>query len=62
LKTEIKLGDRMKIPSHKVLHPEAEHYGKVVFVSEDGKTVTVKCEKQHDGKTVSLKVGIDSQE
>jgi hypothetical protein len=59
--TEIKIGDRMKIPAHKVLHPEEGHFGEIVYVSEDGKTVTVKCEKQHAGKTVSLKVGIDSQ-
>jgi hypothetical protein len=58
LKTGIKLGDKMEIPAHKVLHPESGHFGEIVYVSEDGKTVTVKCEKQHDGKTVSLKVRV----
>ena len=61
MKTGIKLGDKIKIPAHKVLHPESGHFGEIVYVSEDEKTVTVKCEKQHDGKTVSLKVRINSQ-
>jgi hypothetical protein len=61
MKTRIKIGDKMKIPAHKVLHPETGHIGEIVYVSVDGKTVTIKCEKKHDGKTVSLKVGINSE-
>jgi hypothetical protein len=61
LRTRIKVGDKMEIPAHKVMHPEAGHMGKVVYISEDEKTVTIQCDKKHDGKTVSLKVRINSQ-
>jgi hypothetical protein len=60
--TEIKVGNRMKIPVHSVFHQEAGHFGKVVYISEDGKTVTVKCDRKHNGKTVAFNVAIDSLE
>jgi hypothetical protein len=60
--TEIKVGDKMKIPVHSVFHQEAGHFGKVVYISEDGKTVTVKCDRKHSGKTVAFNVAIDSRE
>jgi len=60
--TEIKLGDKMKIPVHSVFHQEAGHFGKVVYISEDGKTVTVKCDRKHSGKTVAFNVTSDSRE
>jgi len=62
LMTEIKVGDKMKIPVHSVFHQEAGHFGKVVYISEDGKTVTVKCDRKHNGKTVAFNVAIDSRE
>jgi hypothetical protein len=61
LKNGIKIGDRMKIPAHMVFHKESGHSGKVVYVSEDGNTVTIQCDKKHEGKIVSLKVRINSQ-
>ena len=60
--TEIKLGDKMKIPVHSVFHQEAGHLGKVVYMSEDGKTVTVKCDRKHSGKTVAFNVALESRE
>jgi hypothetical protein len=51
----------MKIPAHMVFHKESGHSGKVVYVSEDGNTVTIQCDKKHEGKIVSLKVRINSQ-
>lgn len=60
--TEIKLGDRMTIPVHSVFHQEAGHFGKVVYISGDGKTVTVKCDRKHGGKTVAFNLAIDSRE
>ena len=59
---EIKLGDRMKIPVHSVFHQEVGHVGKVVYISGDGKTVTVKCDRKHGGKTVAFNVAIESKE
>jgi hypothetical protein len=38
LMTEIKIGDRMKIPGHAMFHPESGHFGKVVYLDENGKT------------------------
>jgi hypothetical protein len=58
MNSEIKIGDRMKIPAHIVFHKETGHFGKVVYVSEDNETVTIQCDKKHEGKTVSLKVRI----
>ena len=60
--TKIKVGDKMTIPVHSVFHQEAGHVGKVVYISEDGKTVTVKCDRKHGGKTVAFNVAIDSVE
>ena len=57
---ELKVGDRMKIPAHTVFHPESGHFGKVVYISENGKTVTVQCEKRHSGKTVAFNMTINS--
>ncbi len=48
---EIKIGDTMKIPADGKFHPEHGHVGKVVWISEDGKTVAIQCEKSHNGKT-----------
>jgi len=60
--TEIKLGDKMKIPVHSVFHQEAGHFGKVVYISEDGKTVTVKCDRKHGGKTVAFNIALQPRE
>ncbi|UCD26764.1 MAG: hypothetical protein JSV75_01175 [Candidatus Bathyarchaeota archaeon] len=57
--TEIKIGDRMKIPVNQKFHPEHGHSGKVVYISEDRKTVAVQCEEKHDGKTISVMVKIN---
>jgi len=60
--TEIKIRDRMKIPANQKFHPEYGHSGKVVWISEDGKTVTIQCEKKHSGKTIAVMVRICSKE
>jgi hypothetical protein len=60
--TKIKVGDRVKIPVHSVFHQEAGHFGKVVYISEDGRTVTVKCDRKHSGKTVAFNVTVSSME
>ena len=52
----------MKIPADNKFHPEAGHFGKVVWMSEDGKTVAIRCEKRHDGKKVVFMVKINSKE
>ena len=59
---DVKLGDRMKIPVHKIFHQEAEHYGKVVYISDDKETVTVKCERKHEGKIVALNIALVQRE
>ena len=48
--TEIKIGDKMKNPADNKFHPEAGHSGKVVWISEDGKTVAIQCERRHNHK------------
>jgi len=58
--TEIKIGDKMKIPANQKFHPEHGHSGKVVWISEDRKTVAIQCEKQHSGKTIAVIVKINS--
>jgi hypothetical protein len=58
LMTDLKIGDKMKIPVHKVFHQEAGHLGKVVYISEDGETVTVKCDRKHNGKTVAFNIAL----
>lgn len=57
---KIKVGDRVKIPVHSVFHQETGHVGKVVYISEDEKTVTVKCDRKHNGKTVAFNVTLES--
>ena len=59
--TEIKIGDKMKIPADNEFHPEYGHSGKVVWISEDGKTVVIECEKRHNGKIIALMVKINSK-
>jgi hypothetical protein len=41
----------MKIPVDGKIHPEHGHVGKVVWISEDGITVAIQCERNHNGKT-----------
>ena len=55
-----KIGDRMKIPADRSIHPEAGHAGKIVWISEDEKTVAITCEKKHDRKTTVIMVKINS--
>ena len=62
LMTDLKIGDKMKIPVHKVFHQEAGHLGKVVYISEDGETVTVKCDRKHNGKTVAFNIALVPRE
>ncbi|MDH5376547.1 MAG: hypothetical protein OEW95_12180 [Candidatus Bathyarchaeota archaeon] len=59
--TEIKIGDRMKIPADGKFHPEAGHSGKVVWISEDGETVAIQCERSHHGKNTVFIVKINSK-
>ena len=59
--TEIKIGDRMKIPADGKFHPEAGHLGKCVWISEDGETVAIQCERSHRGKTTVFIVKINSK-
>jgi hypothetical protein len=47
---EMKIGDRMKIPTEGKAHPEEGHFGRIVWVKEDGKTVAIQCEGHHEGK------------
>jgi hypothetical protein len=60
LMAKLKVGDRVKIPVHSVFHQEAGHFGKVVYISEDGETVTVKCDRKHNGKTVAFNIALES--
>lgn len=60
--TEIKLGDKMKIPVHSIFHQESGHIGKVVYISEDEETVTVKCDRKHSGKTVAFNIALVPRE
>ena len=62
LMAEIQIGDTMKIPVHSVFHQEAGHIGKVVYISEDGNTVTVKCDRKHGGKTVAFNIALKPRE
>ena len=56
----IKVGDKVKIPADN-LHPENGHSGIVRYVSEDGKTVAVECERSHQGKRTTFIVQFDSK-
>jgi hypothetical protein len=58
---EIKVGDTVRIPADGRLHPERGHSGKCVFVSEDGKTVAIECERSHEGKRTVFIVQINSE-
>jgi hypothetical protein len=60
LMANLKIGERVKIPVHKVFHQEVGHFGKVVYISEDGETVTVKCDRKHNGKTVAFNIAFSS--
>jgi hypothetical protein len=62
LMANLKVGDKMKIPVHSVFHQESEHIGKVVYISEDGETVTVKCDRKHGGKTVAFNIALVPKE
>ncbi|HDQ06762.1 MAG TPA: hypothetical protein ENN36_08615 [Candidatus Bathyarchaeota archaeon] len=57
---KLKVGDKVKIPVHDVFHPEAGHVGKVVYISGAAKSVTVKCDRKHNGKTVAFNVALES--
>ena len=59
---KIKVGDKMNIPVHSVFHQEAGHVGKVVYISEDEETVTVKCDRKHGGKTVAFNIALKPKE
>jgi hypothetical protein len=59
--TEIKIGDRIEIPADNEFHPERGHFGKCVWMSEDGKTVAIKCERLHNRKNVVFMVKINSK-
>lgn len=61
MKKEIKVGDRIEIPAHKNLHPEGGHFGKCVWISSDGKSVAIQCERSHEGKTTTFMVEINSE-
>ena len=52
----------MKIPADSKFHPEYGHSGKVVWISEDRKTVAIQCERRHNGKIIALMVRICSKE
>jgi hypothetical protein len=62
LMANLKVGDKMKIPVHSVFHQEPGHIGKVVYTSEDGETVTVKCDRKHGGKTVAFNIALVPRE
>ncbi len=59
--TEIKIGDKMEIPADNKFHPEFGHFGKVVWISEDGKTAAILCEKSHNHKKAVFMVKINSK-
>ncbi|NIW13635.1 MAG: hypothetical protein GWN31_06825 [Candidatus Thorarchaeota archaeon] len=47
---EIKIGDTVNVPADGKFHPERGHRGKLVWKSEDGKSVAIQCERNHNGK------------
>ena len=58
---EIKIGDKMKIPADNEFHPEGGHFGKCVWISENGKTVAIKCETSHNHRHPVFMVKINSK-
>jgi hypothetical protein len=52
----------MKIPADQKFHPEHGHSGKVVWISEDRKTVAIQCKRRHDGKKAVFMVKICPKE
>ena len=62
LMAEIQIGDKMKIPVHSVFHQEAGHIGKVVYISDNGNIITVKCGRKHGGKVVAFNVALKPKE
>ena len=62
LMAEIQIGDKMTIPVHSVFHQEAGHIGKVVYISEDGNIITVRCDQKHGGKTVAFNIALKPRE
>ncbi len=50
----------MKIPADN-LHPESGHSGTCVYVSEDGKTAAIECERSHEGKRTTFIVQFNSK-
>lgn len=61
MRKEIKVGDRVKIPANKKIHPEEGHFGVCVWISKDGKSVAIRCERSHEGKTTIFMVEINSE-
>ncbi len=61
LTMEIKIGDKMKIPADEKFHPERGHFGKCVWISEDGKTAALMCERSHEGKKTAFMVKVNSE-
>jgi hypothetical protein len=59
---DVKIGDRMKIPVHNVFHQEVGHFGKVVYISDDGNIITVKCDRKHGGKTIAFNIQLEEEE
>jgi len=62
LMAEIQIGDKMNIPVHSVFHQEAGHIGKVVYISDNGNIITVKCDRKHGGKVVAFNVALKPKE
>ena len=60
--TKHKVGDRIPIPTSAELHSDEKHFGKVVWISENGKTIAIRCEKSHNGKMVVLMMKTNSNE
>jgi len=58
---ETKIGDKVKIPADGKFHPETGHVGKCVWVSEDGKTVALLCERTHEGKKTVFMMDTNSE-
>ncbi len=57
---KVKVGEKIRIPAHSVFHQESGHIGKIVYVSDDGNTITVKCDRKHNGKTIAFNVKLEA--